>query len=140
MKSIRKLSQQIYSFIENADKINKKTTLICIAVYTLIFAVVLSFTVLPIMSKTGSVLGSDGINQYYPFLLNFKECILSVADGISEGAFRLPMMNFGYGFGTDNIFTILNFLPFAPYFAFSAIVPDEHIALFLSIGVILLRL
>ncbi|MBQ2798389.1 MAG: YfhO family protein [Ruminiclostridium sp.] len=138
MKSIGRIARCLRNFIDNADKADKWNTLICIGIYTTLFALFITITILPMIIESGSFLGGDGINQYYPFLLNFKECILSFFDNVGSGTFQLPMMNFEYGFGIDNIFTILNFLPFAPFYVFSIIVPNEHIALFLAIGTLLL--
>ena len=124
-----------YSFVSGTKK---RAIFTGLMIYTAMFAANMFLFILPTIADMGNLLASDALAQYYPFLLDFRNNLLTLFSNISEGNFAYPLVNFNYSFGANSISTCMDFLPFLPYYIFVAAVPVEAVPLFYSVGTILL--
>ena len=123
--------------ILSTDK--KKSFAVGLFIYTIFYAVYFCISLLPGFLDTGTILGADGIAQYYPFLLTLRRDLLTFFDNIAAGNPTFPMMNFSFAFGADTYNAIMpDFLPALPFYALSVLVPENFVATFYGIGVIFL--
>lgn len=119
--------------------LRKRPFLSGVLIYTLFFSFYFCLTMLRGLIETGSLLASDGISQYYPFLLSFRRDLIAFFNSIGSGSPTLNMMNFNFAYGSDTYTgTYGDFLPFLPYYIFSPLVPEEGIPLFYGIGTVIL--
>lgn len=108
-------------------------------IYTLLFMIYGAIVMLTPILDTGSFMGADSIAQYYPYLLDFRRNVIDFFESIKSGNPQIPMINFEFFFGTDTISTTtMMFVPFLPYYIFSALIPEAGIPLFYGIGTVLL--
>ncbi len=108
-------------------------------IYTLLFMIYGAIVMLTPILDTGSFMGADSIAQYYPYLLDFRSNVIDFFESIKSGNPQMTMMNFEFFFGTDTISTTtMMFVPFLPYYIFSAFVPEAAVPLFYGIGTVLL--
>ncbi len=108
-------------------------------IYTAMFLLFFMLSVYPVIRDTGAYLGGDGVGQYYPFLMDFRSNTIDFIESVKNGSPQLTMMNFDYFYGTDTIAsTTFMFVPFLPYFFFSAFVSEAALPLFFAVGTVLL--
>ncbi|MBQ8922855.1 MAG: YfhO family protein [Oscillospiraceae bacterium] len=108
-----------------------------LGLYTLIYLVFFSAVFLPVILRDGLILGGDGYGIYYPGLVNFRRTLLDFGSNLRHGSFRLPMMNFNYGFGTDNLTLLPSYAAF-PLFWLTVLIPVRLLPAFLTAVVFLL--
>ena len=110
-----------------------------VAVYTAVFALFFCISVLPVIADTGTLLGGDGVAQYYPYLLDFRRNIIELIDSVKSGSPQLTMMNFNYCCGIDTVTsTAMNFMPLLPFYALSAFVAESDVPMLFAVGAVLL--
>ena len=124
-----------YSFV---SKTRKRAFFTGLMIYTLMFTGYFLFFLLPTIIETRSLLASDGISQYYPFLLEFRRNLITFFDTLSKGSPTFPMMNFMHSYGSTTIMTIGDFLPALPYYVFVSLVSEEGVPTFYGMGTVLL--
>lgn len=101
-----------------------------VGIYTLIFAIFTAITSLTVIIDTGTLLGGDGIAQYYPFFLEFRRNTIAFFESLFGGSPQLNMIDLNFCFGTDTITgTTMIFLPFFPVYAISALLPEAAVPL-----------
>ena len=140
------MANVIYSFNSRLEKIGdrlsadrKKSFAVGLFIYTIFYAVYFCISLLPGFLDTGTILGADGIAQYYPFLMTLRRDLLTFFDNIAAGNPTFPMMNFNFAYGADTFSAIMpDFLPALPFYALSVLVPEGFVATFYGIGVIFL--
>ena len=119
-------------------KDRKHSVLSGLVVYTLFFMVYAWITLWPYFEASGTILGADGVDQYYPFLFKFRRNLLEIFNGIGSGAPVFPMFDPNFSFGSDTFTTVsYDFIPFLPYYIFSVLVPESGLALFYGVGTVL---
>lgn len=110
-----------------------------VLVYTAVFVLFTAITTLIVIIDTGSLLGGDGISQYYPFLLETRRNIIAFFESLANGSPQFTMINFNMCYGTDTVTgAALNFIPFFPVYALSALFPEEAMPMFFAVVVLLL--
>ncbi len=139
MKAFSAANRKISEFSKYLLASKKRTLLGGVIIYTAVFLLFFIFSVLPPIMETGTFLGSDGIAQYYPFLLDFRSNTIDFIESVKSGNPQLTMMNFDYFYGSDTISTTtLIFIPFLPYYFCSAFIPETAVPMFFAVGVIIL--
>ena len=103
-----------------------------IGLYSLIYLIFFSFVFLPVIIRDGLILGGDGYGIYYPTLVNLRSSLLEFGRNIKNGSFRFPMMNYNYGFGTDNLTALMMCNSFLPVFALTVFMPVSWLPAFLT--------
>jgi len=106
--------------------------------FALIYIAYFAFVFLPVLLRSGFILGADGHNMYYPAMLNFRRTLLEFYQNIKNGSFEFPMVNFNHGFGIDNYTMTANQVSLLPWFIFCVFLPEKCMALFLTIPIFLL--
>lgn len=110
-----------------------------VLVYTAVFVLYTAITTLIVILDTGSLLGGDGVAQYYPFLLELRRNIIAFFESLANGSTQLTMIDLNMCYGTDTLTgTAMNFLPFLPVYALSALISEEAVPLFFAIVSLLL--
>ncbi len=127
---------KLYSYL-CADR--KRTVLSALVIYLIMFVIFALVSLYPTAEKIGTLLGVDGVGQYYPFLLDFRRNLIDFFESVKSGNPQFRMINFGFFLGTDTISTTtVSFIPFLPYYIFVALVPENAVPAFLSVGAVLL--
>ncbi len=135
---LRKADDGIVKLYGFATRTKKKAFFTGIVIYTLMFAGEFFLTLLPTIIDQGSLMASDGISQYYPFLLDFRNSLLTFFDNLSKGEFSFPFVNFNYSYGAAPLPSPGDFLPYLPYYVFVALIPESWVAAFYGFGTVLL--
>lgn len=109
------------------------------AVYTAIFMLFAAVSVIPVLIDTGSLLGGDGVEQYYPFLIELRRNIIAFFESLGNGTPELIMIDLNVCYGTDTLTGMsMNFMPFLPVYALSALMPESAMPMFFAIVALLL--
>ncbi|MBR5090940.1 MAG: YfhO family protein [Ruminiclostridium sp.] len=109
-----------------------------ILIYTLFFALYFCVSLLPYIMASGTLMGSDSIEQYYPYLIELKKNLGLFFKSIADGAPAVPMLNFDFAYGSDVYSAMVcDYMPFLPYYIFTVFVPDRGLPLFYGIGTVL---
>jgi len=116
----------------------RKELLAGLILYTVLFLLGMTMTTIKAISETGSLLGGDGVAQYYPLLLDLRRNTIDFFRALSEGTPVLRMMNFNFMFGSDTVSYSSVFLPALPLYMISALVPESSVGLFFAVVVIIL--
>ncbi len=103
-----------------------------LGLYTLIYLIFFSVVFLPVIIRDGLILCGDGYQMYYPTLINFRRTLIEFGSSIRSGSFRFPLMNFNYGFGTDNLTALTTYIS-CPLYYLSVLIPVKYIPLFLTV-------
>ena len=107
-------------------------------IYTLFFTLYAWISLWPYFEASGTMLGGDGIAQYYPFVLKFRRNLLEIFSGLGNGTPVFPMFDPNFAFGSDTFTCVsYDFVPFLPYYIFSVFVPESGMALFYGLGTVL---
>ncbi len=139
MELIAKADGNLMKFAEYINKSKRRAFAVSVIIYAAVFLLFFSVSVLPVLMDTGTIMGGDGVSQYYPYLLDLRRNIISFAESIRNGSPQLTMMNFDYSYGADTITsTAMNFMPMLPYYALSAFISEVDVPLFFAVGAILL--
>ncbi len=107
-------------------------------IYTLFFTIYAWITLWPYFETSGTILGADGVDQYYPLLFKFRRNLLEIFTGLGSGSPVFPMFDPNFSFGSDAFTTVsYDFVMFLPYYIFSVFVPESGLALFYGVGTVL---
>lgn len=135
MSAVNRLS----AFYAGIKKSKVRTFIAVIAVYTILFALFFLKAAGQTLSDKGHLLGSDGVLQYLPFLVQLRRDLLTFFGSIASGAPALPMVDLNYAFGADTITaTAPDFIPMLPYYIFSVFLPENAMPAFITGGVVLM--
>lgn len=86
----------------------------------------------------GIVLG-DSVLQYHPMLIDLRRNIIHFTDSLLKGTPEIKMLNIDYISGSDTLTKSANlFLPFFPLFAFSVFLPEQSMAVFFTVCLIII--
>ncbi len=119
-------------------KDRKHSFLSGLLIYTLFFTVYAWITLWPYFETSGTLLGADGVDQYYPLLFKFRRNLLEIFTGLGSGSPVFPMFDPNFSFGSDAFTTVsYDFVIFLPYYIFSVFVPESGLALFYGVGTVL---
>ncbi len=112
---------------------------VCVIIYTVVFAMFFACHTLFGILDTGSILGGDGIEQTYPFLLDLRSNTIYFFETLLDGNPQITLINLQYGMGTDTITGIaMFFMPLLRVFMLSALFPASAAPMFLTVIVVLL--
>ena len=136
---ITSAENRLSAFYESIRRSKARCALACGIIYTFLFAVIFIAAAGKVLGEKGYLLGSDGIEQYLPFLLRLRSDLLSFFDSIAAGQPAFPMINLDYGYGMDTITTIdTDLIPMLPYYIFSVFLPESAMAGYLTGGMVIL--
>ena len=109
-----------------------------IALYALLYLAFFAATYLPILLKSGFILGGDGYNMYFPTLVNFRDTMRDFFGSVRAGHPQLELINFNFEFGRDNLTILANYVQQWPYFIFTVFMPDAWLPGYLTASAFLL--
>lgn len=139
MNLIDKTEQKLSGFYTYLKKNPKREFSTGLIIYTVLFAMICAGTLVRVINRTGTLLGADGVELYYPLFLDFRRNVIHFFSSIANGEFSYKMMNYNFMFGSDTLTTsAVYYLPFFPVYALSALVPEESVGIFIACSVILL--
>ena len=139
METVLKINGGLERIKGYLTKTPLRSFLSAVLIYTVLTAVISFPTVISELIRTGSLLGYDSGAQYFPFLIKFREDLITFFDSIVNGSPVIPMLDPDYAYGADTFVTCApDFLPFLPYYIFSVFLPEESMALFYGVGTTLL--
>ena len=108
------------------------------AVFSLLYLIFFCLIYLPIILKSGTILAGDGYNMYYPTLTNFRSTLQEFFGSVADGSPSFRLMNFNWGFGTDNFTGMVNYLGLLPYYIIAVFLPVSCVPVLLTASVFLL--
>lgn len=130
--------KKLTNLIVFAKKDRKHAFISGLVIYTLFFSLYGFISLFPFFEVSGTILGGDGVAQYYPLLVAFRRDLSQIFGGILNGNPVFPMFDANFAFGTDAFASVAyDYLPFLPYYIFSVFVPESGLAFFYGMGTVL---
>ena len=133
------MEQKLRSFSSYLHEKPKRALAAGLLLYSAMFALLFCSSYLKVLLDTGTLMGGDGVAQFYPYAIEFRRMLISFFDSLGNGSPTVPMISMNFAFGSDDWTSVVpNFLPLLPYYIFLPLVPLYAVHNYWAIGSVLM--